>query len=685
MTDGNHLDGDVSGTSAQIGVVHGPVSFGAQRSVEGLPYRSGAVPVVVDGFQPRSVPELESLVTGGVVLSGMGGVGKTQTAADYANRVRDVDLLGWVTAASRSNLLSGLAELAAIVFGSAIDDPERAAKRFLDWCATTSRKWLLVLDDVSDPAEVKDLWPNTGTSGRLVVTTRRHEKWVLQAKSRRMVPLDVFTEAESADYLRGVLGDVSGVEDLAALLGRLPLALSQAAALIDMTPGMTCESYIDNWRTRRASLAELFPEDWSGPGDQIATTWAVSINAADALPPAQVARPMLEVMSLLDPNGIPLSVLTSQPILDYLSVANADLAARALGALQRLNLITVTDTTARIHALVQHATRDQLSDDQLALLAHAAADALMASWPDIERDTKYAATLRTNTNALADNSGQHLWQPDGHIVLFHAGESLGEAGLVHAAVAHFENLGSAAHHYFSPDHLDTLAIRHNVARWRGEAGDAAGAAHALAELLDDYLRVLGPDHPDTLITHHNLAYWRGEAGDPAGAAQTLTELLNHHLRVLGPDHPHTLTTRHNLARWQASADDVSGAAQALAELLDDYLRVLGPDHPDTLTTRHNLARVRGEAGDAAGAAQALAELLDDNLRVLGPDHPHTLTTRHNLANWRGEAGDPAGAAQTLTELLDDRVRILGIDHPHTLLTFKNVAYWRRRTRVDGEG
>ncbi|WP_331746107.1 tetratricopeptide repeat protein [Streptomyces virginiae] len=70
------------------------------------------------------------------------------------------------------------------------------------------------------------------------------------------------------------------------------------------------------------------------------------------------------------------------------------------------------------------------------------------------------------------------------------------------------------------------------------------------QLLPDRLRVLGPDHPDTLTTRHDLAHWRGRAGDPAGAAAALAELLADRMRVLGPDHPHTLTTRHNLAHWR---------------------------------------------------------------------------------------------------------------------------------------
>ncbi|WP_421106945.1 tetratricopeptide repeat protein [Streptomyces sp. NEAU-S77] len=70
-------------------------------------------------------------------------------------------------------------------------------------------------------------------------------------------------------------------------------------------------------------------------------------------------------------------------------------------------------------------------------------------------------------------------------------------------------------------------------------------------------RVLGPDHPDTLTIRNDLAVWRGEAGDAAGAAATFTELLADHIRVLGPDHPHILRSRDNLARWRGEAETVA--------------------------------------------------------------------------------------------------------------------------------
>jgi hypothetical protein len=68
-------------------------------------------------------------------------------------------------------------------------------------------------------------------------------------------------------------------------------------------------------------------------------------------------------------------------------------------------------------------------------------------------------------------------------------------------------------------------------------------------------RILGSDHPDTLATRHNVARWTGETGDATGARDQLTALLPVIDRVLGPDHPNTLTTRTNLVLWAEKAAD----------------------------------------------------------------------------------------------------------------------------------
>lgn len=109
-----------------------------------------------------------------------------------------------------------------------------------------------------------------------------------------------------------------------------------------------------------------------------------------------------------------------------------------------------------------------------------------------------------------------------------------------------------------PDHPDTLDARFGLARWRGEAGDAAGAAKALAELHTDHLRIQGPDYPHKLRTQNELAYWmaikRGEAGDVDGAAEDLAALLVRRQQQDGPNHRNTLRTKNQLAQWRRRSE-----------------------------------------------------------------------------------------------------------------------------------
>ncbi|MFK3980555.1 tetratricopeptide repeat protein [Micromonospora sp. NPDC050397] len=627
------------------------------------------------------------------VLTGLGGVGKTQLAAGLAHRIwlrRELDLLVWITATSRSSIVTTYAQAAAEIHGVEDENPDQGATRFLAWLAATERRWLVVLDDVADPNDLRGLWPPTGNFGRTVVTTRRRDAAL--ASGRRVVDVGLFTAAESAAYLKAKLGGdpvrLDEAAELADNLGHLPLALAQAAAYILDRKTMTCAGYRRRFANQARKLADLapdaLPDEHTGP---VAVTWSLSIALADELPPTGLARPVLELAALLDPNGIPTDVFTTAAVLDYLGIrtgasrqVDGEDTTDTLDSLDRINLIThnSANRTVRVHALVQRVVREATPPAYAAALATAAADALVEVWPAIERDRELGQILRGNATALHTHAKPLLWDLDTgyHPVLFTAGHSLGQTGQITAAIDYHDTLRVTASQRLGPDHRQTLTIRHSLAWWRGVAGDPAGATTAYAELLGDRLRVLGPEHPDTLATRHDLAWWRGVAGDPAGAAAAFAELVIDQVRVLDADHPDTLATRNNLAYWRGAAGDPGGAGAACADLLIDQVRVLGPDHPDTLATRNNLAWWQGKAGDPAGAATAYAELLRDRLRVLGPDHPDTLATRSDLAWWQGEGGDPAGAVTAYAELLRDRLRVLGPNHPDTLATRNNLAWWQ---------
>ncbi|WP_433233745.1 tetratricopeptide repeat protein [Micromonospora sp. CA-248260] len=622
------------------------------------------------------------------VVAGLGGVGKTQLAAGLARRLwnrGDLDLLVWVSATSRSAMVTAYTQAAADVTGADDSNPDQATDRFLAWLATTTCRWLIVLDDLTDPNDLRGLWPPPSRSGRTVVTTRNTDSAL--AAGRQIINLGIFTPTESMNYLTEKLADPGRLGQAAGLaddLGHLPLALAQAATYILDRANMTCGDYRRRFADRRRELTALAPR--ALPDDYpytVATTWSLSIGRADTFSPPGVARPVLELAALLDPNGIPAAVLTTRAVLSHLgarigSPVEDDDVMDALNNLARLSLTTTDPATGnfRVHGLLQRVVREAIPTDHIAPLAITAADALDAIWPQYERDREHAQSLRANTTALYTHTGSLLWTHGAYAVLLSHGVSLGKTGQAATAAAYFDALHSTAIRYLGHDHSDTLIIRGNSARLRGEAGDAARAVRAFEELLTDQLRVLGPDHPDTLRTRHYVAHWYGDAGDAAGAVTAYENLLPEILRVLGPDHPDTLNARYNLARWRGETGDATGAVTACEKLLADSSAVFGPDHPQTLLTRINLAFWRGEAGDAAGAATAYDELLPNLVRVLGPHHPHTLLAGSNHARWRGETGDATGAVTAYEKLHADSSAVLGPDHPQTLSIRGHLAHWR---------
>jgi hypothetical protein len=665
----------------------------------------GLIPPQADCFQNRDVAAAleaagDNKAASCQVLEGMGGVGKTQLAAAYARRARDrgAEVLVWVTASSRPAIIDAYADAAMKLDLAAHDGPERAAKAFLEWATTTNRPWLLVLDDVQSRGDLRGLWPPASPIGTTVVTTRRRGLSP-PGLQLRTIEVETFTQAEARSYLRAKLGELAAdANQLDALiddLGCLPLAFAQAAAFI-LDQDVDCVQYRALLRQRL--LAHAVPEPDELPDEHhniIAAAWDLSIEQADQARPKNLARPLLQLASVLDANGIPAAVLASQPARDYLAsylhAADAetrvtvDAVDEALRTLHRFRLIThdrnAVGREVRVHQLIQRATRDHLvaepryGPDLCDALAETAADALLVDWPQDPRD-HLGQVLRANTIRLHATTGRALWHDQAHPVLRHAAMSLGFAGQVKEAVQEYTRLHTISCDLLGPEHSDTLGIRGDLAHWRGEAGDAAGATAAYKDLLTVFLRLQGPDHPGTLMIRSNLAHWRGNAGDVTGAAAAFEELLADQIRLFGPDHRDSLLIRSNLAHWRGAAGDLTGAIAAWEELLAIQVRLLGPDHPETYITLKGLANNRGQAGDAAGAAKAYEDLLTVLLEKLGPDHPFTLILRQGLASWRGHAGNSAGAATSYEQILTDQLRFLGPDNLDILTTRHNLALWR---------
>jgi hypothetical protein len=713
--------------SSAVGLIYGDVGTvviggGGVEPASGRgiswPLLVGLPPVRADAYQQRPVVPASTVSAARargagiatLIFSGDAGTGKTQLAAAEFGRFREggVDLALWTSATSPAAVVSAYARAYAATHPA---DPlggedTLSSRLFLEWLATTNRSWIVVLDDIVDPGALQDLWPRGG-HGLVLATTRRRDSAV--AALGELVRIDVFTPDQAVGYLRTKLEGrpgspanvLDGAAELAAELGQLPLGLSHAAAVI-ADEGLTCAQYRLMLSDRSQTLADLqpgHPRDFGDPyGTSLAAAWSLAIEHADSLSPSGVAHPTVEVAAVLDPAGAPEAVLVSGPTCLYVAdhrtgvdvagaagtppAVSARDVRRGLRNLHRLSIVKHDPNggprAVQMHALAQRAALERLEATQRAQVIRCAADGVLECWPKTTPDPALESALRANAASVAARSDDALIVPRVHPLLFRLGDSLGEAGLVGAAAAHFADLTSTTTRLIGADQPDTLRSRYREGVWTGEAGHATQAADVLAAAVQDCRRVLGVDHQLTLQTRHGLANWTGHAGQPMAAADLLEGTLADCRGSLGDEHPITLAVARDREYWRGVAGNRRGAFDETEALLPVLEKVLGPDDIVTLDTRENLARWRGDIGDAEGAAAAFERLYDDHLRVCGPTHPRTLAIRHGLAWWRGQAGDPGRAAADFRALLDDRLRVLGPDHPAVAVTRRDLATWLDR-------
>ncbi|MFB8237572.1 tetratricopeptide repeat protein [Kitasatospora purpeofusca] len=677
------------------------------------PVRVGEVPPLASAFQPRAglreeidrARQRNATVVLTQVLSGGGGVGKSQLAAHYADRahVEGVDVLVWVNATETSQIITAYAEAARAVGEGAVggQDAEQDAAAFLKWLAVTDRSWLVVLDDLTDLEGAQRWWPRppAGVNGRVLATTRRRDALVTSA-GRARVDIGTYTLAEALRYLEDRLTATGaghllddGASGLAEALGLLPLALAHSAAYM-INEDVGCATYRHLFTDRASRLESLLPlgADTDGYGRQVTASLLLALDAAKRREPVGLATAAIRLAAHLDPAGHPQQLWTTQAVTHYLTnhrtppppgtpeppPVTTGQARAALRLLHHYALITHdprdTHRAVRLHALTARAARETTPPTQIPATVHTAADALHETWPEHEHTAPELTTvLRANTDTLTDHAGDHLWHPDAHPVLFTAGNSLLRAGLLHTAVTHWQHLTADAERLLGADHPDTLTTRGNLAVSYWQAGRTSEAIVLEERVAAHRERILGDNHPDSLTTRNNLAvsYW--QAGRTDEAVVLLERVAADRERILGNNHPGTLTTRNNLASsyWQAGRTD---EAIVLEErVLADCERVLGADHPDTLLARGNLAASYWQAGRTDEAIVLEERVAADRERILGADHPDTLTARANLAVTYWQAGRADGAVDLLRSVAEGRGRVLGPGHPDTVMSRAGLA------------
>ncbi|MGW6949535.1 FxSxx-COOH system tetratricopeptide repeat protein [Streptomyces xanthophaeus] len=672
----------------------------------------------MSAFQPREALRAKIDRTRGEgqtvlaqVLSGIGGVGKSQLAAAYFQQaVEDrVDLTVWVAAGDVQLALGQYAQAArAVAAPGATGDPTAVksdARAFLNWLRATDRPWMVVLDDVTDFEAMAPWWPPARPWVGWTLGTTRQRGATVTGQGRAIVDVDVFDHDEAIAYLHERLTELGlsrlldGNEDqLVTELGRLPLALGYAAAYL-INENISAGEYLVELRDRKLSLRHVLPaggEGYDGPGGRprdIAAALLLSLDAvtrtgADGDPVHEggpLAVGLLRLISVFSPDGQPEGLFHSDAVRDALAGISPEghfpppdrrTIRRGLRLLHNYGLIThQDDQPIRIHALTARATRDTTPAAIKGAVARAAADALVKIVPagsGYNRNTHTPIVI--NGQSVLSHGESHLWSADGaHPLLHDMASLLRSAGLQQQAHELLERLSSRLQTHLGSDHPDTLSARAELAITLSDLGRHQEALALEKAVLADRERLLGPDHPDTVGSRHNLGAAYADLGRHHEALRIQEAVLADRERLLGPDQPHTVTARHNLAITYSELGRHHEALPAKEAVLVDRERLLGPDHPDTLTARNSLAITYSRLGRHHDALRVQEAVLVDRERLLGPDHPTTFSARRDLAATYTDLGRHDDALLVKEAVLAGRERLLGPEHPDTLSARLNLA------------
>jgi tetratricopeptide (TPR) repeat protein len=683
---------------------------GAVRHRPSWPIRSGAVPELADGFRDRleTAPSLAAALPAGAAVafipdraaapapfSGpvaaliardfLRSTGKTQLAAAFAESLwqsRGIDLLVWIEATSRASVLSGYAAAMAAATGrSQASSCESVTAQFLSWLGETSRSWLVVLDDLTDPANLDGLWP-VGPAGRVLVTSAEP---AAVPSAMRVVPVGAFSLREAISYLsERVSADPDkrhGAIELAQDLDLQPVALAQASAVIANSP-MSCREYRTQFMRRREQLAS--PDIWPSAA---AVTWTFSFERADQLAPGGSAQLLLALGALLDGHGIPQTVLAAPAAGDFFAgggdvPAISERARAALATLEQLGLLTVEQVIAppaiRISPVVQAALRATMPEGMQDQAASSVADALLQAWPEEEQPGWPASGLRSCVAALRRITGDLLWNGGCHPLLVRAGDSLDRARLTGPAVDHWVDLATTGGRLLGGGHPDTMRAAQRLADAYLAAGRADSAIPWFQWVIDGLADKLGPDDRDVIEARRRLGHAFVAALQFPAAITVLERAVRQFEQVCGPEHLDTLGARDELAAGYLAAGHYPESITLYRRTLADRERAQGDRHPQTITTRHGLADSYLASGRAKEAVAAYKLVVADRERVLGPDHLDTVAARHNLGAAYQKAGKTAAAELACEQACIGFERLLGPRHPDTLRSRAELAQVYRR-------
>jgi tetratricopeptide (TPR) repeat protein len=678
-------------------------------------------------------------------ISGLGGIGKTQIALEYAYRYqRDYQAVLWAQAETQEALTSSYFSIAALLNLPEKDVPEsdRVVAAVMDWLRT-HKGWLFVMDNADELAQTRAFLPPS-FEGHMLLTTRA------QAMGRfaRCLEVDILPVEQGTLFLlrrAGLLTFDANIEQASdddrdqarriyEELGGLPLALDQAGAYIEET-GCSLVEYQRLFQSRHADLlAERrgLIDDHPLP---VASTWSLSFEQIEQKNPA--AADLLRFCAFLAPDAIPETIVIkgASKLGPQLAPVCADtyLLNRAIETLRAYSLlhrefINNSVPLLSVHRLVQAVLKDGMDVATKRLWAGRTVDALGTSLPEVEYSSweYYEGCLPHIQSCLQLIAQWQLASKEATQLLYYTGIYLVARNryteaetfylqalqiweqtldLEHSQVAYplwgLAYLSFRQGQYAQAEplylralrickqtlgtkHLQVAQVLYDLATLYLEQGQYVQAESLYLQALQIREDMRGPEHPDVAYSLDGLANAHRLQGHYAQAETLYLRAVHIREHAQNPAHPDFAHTFNGLANLYRNQSRYAEAEDFYWRALRIWEQTVGLEHSQAGYFYGNLARLYFQQGRYDQAEPLFLHSLHIWEQSVGPEHPSMVYYLFELANLYREQRHYAQAEPLYLRALHIGEQTLGTENLRTQEVANTYADFLQRKKHDDE-
>ena len=613
-----------------------------------------------------------------VVLSGLGGVGKSQLAAKFIeDHLKHYNLVWTFDAETDVTLQASYRELAQELKLIREDEkavpPEEILARVNRWLkAPNNHGWLLCFDN-ADSLEIVQSKNLPQHGGEILITSRPKTHW---GNYYPIIEVQEFEREESNELLRKIIpeGKQEGQEQLDALaeeLGDFPLALDQAGSYIENDgTGLTTSEYVQLFRQTQERLA-IWEEDKEQAvhrpySKTVATTWEITMNHIKKKFPDSAEA--LNLCAFLNANGIP------QRWLEDWWKEKKDLSEKLESVLRR-KLTNLTkplidfsllywekpQVLLRIHRLVQLVTQDNLKKEEREKFIREALGLVEDKFDSYDREDPGTWEIGKECWPHAVSVTGHILEEEHFLENTDLKEILSieldpeiiaeERAIFHQEIFHASEQGK------------TTLLFYQMATYSLRQGNAFEAKAYYTQALKMTKAFLGECHPSVADTLNNLGLAWSDLGEKKKAIEYYEKALEMKKAFLGESHPSVASTLHNLGLAWSDLGEKKKAIEYYEKALEMTKAFLGESHPSVADTLIGLGAVWSDLGEKKKAIEYYKKALEMTKAFLGESHPSVADTLNNLGNAWSDLGEKKKAIEYYEKALEMTKAFLGESHP----------------------